>query len=171
VSAQPSLELDCDCAAHERIRIALQDASALPREARCPACGKVHALHPERLSDDIGGGGLVGCLACGHPELYRQKDFSRALGLVIVVTAAVLAPFTYYLSLAAAALADCALYLVAPERVVCYVCGARHRGFAREPRHPKFDREIAERLAYGERAVMGKPMRPGGTAGAPEPEH
>jgi len=28
-----------------------------------------------------------------------------------------------------------------------------------------------EALRYGARAVMGKPMRPGGTADAPEPEH
>ena len=34
-----------------------------------------------------------------------------------------------------------------------------------------FDREIDERLRYGERAVMGKPMRESGTANAPEPEH
>jgi hypothetical protein len=164
----PSLELDCECAQRARIQIELPAASALPEGARCPACGRPHALHPERLT---AGGGLVGCLACGHTELYRQKDFSRALGLVIVIAAAVLAPFTYYLSLAAAAAADGVIYLVAPERVVCYVCGARHRRFAREPRHPGFDRQIAERLAYGERAVMGKPLRPGGTAGAPEPEH
>jgi len=51
------------------------------------------------------------------------------------------------------------------------VCGARHRGFSPRPRHPRFDREIDERLRYGERAVMGKPMREGGTADAPEPEH
>jgi hypothetical protein len=54
---------------------------------------------------------------------------------------------------------------------VCYVCTARHRGFHEEPRHPAFDREIRERLRFGDKAVMGKPMRPGGTAGAPDPEH
>jgi hypothetical protein len=34
------------------------------------------------------------------------------------------------------------------------------------PRHPRFDREIEERLLYGKRAVMGKPMRECGTAEA-----
>jgi len=33
------------------------------------------------------------------------------------------------------------------------------------------DRTIEERLKFGENAVMGSPMREGGTAGAPEPEH
>jgi hypothetical protein len=150
-----------------RIRIEARDARALAAGA-CASCGDVHALHLERLS---AAGGLAGCLACGHPELYTQKDFPRALGIAIVVVAAVLAPFTSYLSLAAAALLDALLYRFAPDVVVCYVCRAEHRGFATDPRHPRFDREIEERLKFGERAVMGKPMRPEGTAGAPEPEH
>lgn len=115
--------------------------------------------------------GLWVCRACAHPELYSRKDFPRALGIGIVAVAAVLAPFTHYLSLVAAALLDAVLYWAIPEVVVCYVCESEHRGFARHPRHPRFDREIAERLRYGQRAVMGRPMRAGGTANAPEPEH
>lgn len=125
-------------------------------------------LHDEHLTDE---GGLLGCLACGHVELFQQRDFPRALGMAIVIGAAVLAPFTAYVSLMVAALLDLVLYQVARRMLVCYVCTARHRGFHETPRHPSFDREIAERLQFGERAVMGKPMRPGGTAGAPEPEH
>jgi len=126
------------------------------------------ALHRERLT---AGGGLEGCLACGHPELYTQRDFPRAVGIGVVVLAAVLAPFTWYLSLVAAALLDALLYRFAPTRTVCYVCGTSHRGFADEPRHPRYDLGIAERLRFGTKAVMGTPMRVGGTAGAPDPEH
>ena len=143
-------------------------AGAVPAAAACATCGARVELHPERSTRE---GGLLGCLACGHPELYTQKDFPRALGFAIVGAAAVLAPFTHYVSLFAAAGVDLALYRFAPDAVVCYVCGARHRGFPSAPRHPAFDREIEERLRYGERAVMGKPMRAGGTAGAPDPEH
>jgi hypothetical protein len=124
-------------------------------------------LHREHLT----GAGLLGCLACGHPELYTQRDFPRGVGLTVVVLAAVLAPFTWYLSLVAAALLDAVLFWSARSMLVCYVCGARHRGFAPEPRHPRYDLGIAERLRYGSKAVMGTPMRAGGTAGAPEPEH
>jgi hypothetical protein len=141
---------------------------SLPGSVACRICGDAHALHVESVGE---GGGLAGCVACVHPELYTQKDFPRAAGLGIVVAAAVLAPFTAYVSLLAAALADALLYRLAPDVVVCYVCRAQHRGFARVPAHPRFDREIEERLRYGERAVMGKPMRAGGTAGAPDPEH
>src|SRR5262245_45536698 len=116
-------------------------------------------------------GGLRGCLACGHPELYTRRAFPATLGLGIVVVAAGLAPWTSYLSLAAAGLLDFVLYLLTSAMVVCYVCGTRHRGFPEPPRHPRYDLGIAERLRHGPKAVMGKPMRPGGTAGAPDPEH
>jgi hypothetical protein len=120
------------------------------------------------------GGGLTACLACGHPELHTSRDFPRAIGIGIVVLAALLAPFTYYISLAVAGLLDALLYKISPNVVTCYVCQAAHRGFAPEPRHPAFDLTIEERLRFGERAVMGKPMREDpvrGTAGAPDPEH
>ena len=136
--------------------------------AATPADLAGRELHRECLS---GAGGLLGCLACGHPELHSARDFARGLGIAIVVLAAVLAPFTWYLSLVAAALLDLALYHRAGLVVTCYVCGAQHRGFAADPRHPRYDLSIAERLRYGSKAVMGAPMRPGGTAGAPEPEH
>lgn len=151
----------------ERVRVEAPSADAL----RGGGEGMPAEARELRLEGLAPGGGLTGCLACGHPELYRQKDFPRTLGLAIVVGAAVLAPFTWYASLGVAAALDALLYRFAPDMVVCYVCHARHRGFGPAPRHPRFDREIDERLRYGERAVMGKPMRPGGTAGAPEPDH
>lgn len=146
----------------------LDPRGAVPAATACHVCGAVAELRPEGLTAE---GGLLACLACGHPELYTQKRFPRALGLSIVALAALAAPFTAYLSLAAAAALDALLYWRAPDEVRCYVCSATHHGFHPQPRHPSFDREIQERLVHGERAVMGRPMRPGGTAGAPEPEH
>jgi hypothetical protein len=161
------VDVPCTCAAGTATLCAARP-NELPSGAFCPGCARPIALHDDHLTAE---GGLTGCLACGHPELYRTKAFPRSLGIAIVVVAAVLAPFTYYMSLVVAAAIDCAAYLAVKDVLVCYACGARHHGFPRKPKHPRFDREIAERLRYGERAVMGKPMRPGGTAGAPEPEH
>jgi hypothetical protein len=151
------------------LQASARSVSDLPTELVCSRCGATMPLLRQHIS---GAGGVVGCLGCGHPELYRQKEFPKSLGISIVVLAAAAAPFTkFYWSLFAAALIDALLYWVLPERLECYVCKTRHQGFAANPRHPRFDREIEERLKYGERAVMGRPMRPGGTANAPEPEH
>lgn len=162
MSREPRVEVDCE-SCESVVRVDPERAAA-----ECEDCGARRELAPAETAD---GGGLLGCRVCGHPELYTRKDFPRAVGFGIVGVAAVLAPFTHYLSLAGAALLDAVLYWTVPEVVVCYVCGARHRGFPKDPRHPRFDREIDERLKYGRRAVMGRPMREGGTADAPEPEH
>lgn len=157
-----------------RVRLPARDGGD-PRELAAPTAQELQALavrqHGAPGASLAPSGGLVACVACGHPELFTRKDFPRAAGLAIVAVAAVLAPATRYASLLAAAALDLALYRVAPSVVQCYVCACEHRGFPPEPRHPSFDREIDERLRYGARAVMGKPMRPGGTAGAPDPEH
>jgi hypothetical protein len=162
------IELFCSCAPTSLVRVRSEDGLAWPERVPCKACGSEHALHTECLTSE---GGLVGCLACGHPELYRAKEFPRAVGIAIVVVAALLAPFTFYLSLVLAAVIDAVLYIVVSDMTACYRCQATHHGFLATPKHPRFDREIEERLKYGEKAVMGKPMREGGTAGAPEPEH
>jgi len=165
------VDFACPCERARQVSIGGEGAGDLAPRAPCPVegCERELDLRLERLTSQ---GGLTGCLACGHPELYTRKDFPPALGIGIVVVAALLVPFVpYYLSLVAAALLDAGLYRFAPNVLVCYACGARHRRFAAEPRHPGFDRTIEERLRYGEGAVMGSPMRPGGTANAPDPEH
>jgi len=158
----------CGCTDRAACAARADSPAALPSILRCPACSTEKPLHLECVAAE---GGLRGCLVCGHLELYTRKRFPSATGIAIVIVAALYAPSTHYLSLAAAALLDFALYRALPDEMVCYVCGAGHRGFAPEPRHPGFDREIAERLRFGDRAVMGKPMRAGGTAGGPDPEH
>ena len=162
------LELPCPTTPDHFVQVTAEQPTSLEHTIQCAACKGEHPLHHTSMTPS---GGLRACVACEHPELYTQKDFPRAIGMTIVVVAAVLAPFTHYISLGVAALIDALLYWVGPDVVVCYVCHARHGGFDKTPRHPRFDREIEERLKFGERAVMGKPMRPGGTAGAPEPEH
>ena len=160
--------IPCGCAPTAIVQVRANSPRELPDEVSCRRCARRIELHKERIEAS---GGLAGCLACGHPELYRAKAFPRAVGIAIVVVAAILAPFTFYLSLLLAAVIDLVLYLLVPDVVACYVCQSGHHGFATDPLHPHFDREIEERLKFGERAVMGKPMRAGGTAGAPEPEH
>jgi hypothetical protein len=166
LSGDLRLRLGCPCGG--RLEWTQAPGEPGPGRVACGGCGEERTLEPGRRDEE---GGLWACQVCGHPELYSRKDFPAALGLGIVGVAAVAAPSTAYLSLVGATLVDGLLYLFMPEVVACYVCGAEHRGAAKEPRHPRFDREIAERLKYGRRAVMGRPMREGGTANAPDPEH
>lgn len=166
----PRLELPCGGGHTTVLAAPSANAHSLPPSARCEVCGSEVPLHLGRLDE---GGGLRGCLGCGLPELYTRKDFPPAIGIGIIVAAAVLVPFLpkWYPSLIVAAILDFVLYRLAPDVVVCYVCGTEHRGFPPSPAHPRFDRTIEERLKYGDRAVMGSSMREGGTADAPEPEH
>lgn len=162
------LRLRFGCPDAAEVEVECSSPREMPVTTACPVCRAEKRLRRERIAEN---GGLLGCLACGHPELHTRKPFPVAIGLAVVVLAAVLAPFTRYLSLLVAAAIDLLLYRWLPDVVVCYVCHAEHRGFPPEPRHPRFDREIHERLRYGERAVMGTPMRESGTADAPEPKH
>ena len=162
------LEVPCTEHAEQFNQVRAEGPGSLGDVIDCAVCKQQHPLHAASLTP---AGGLLACVACAHHELYRQKNFPRSIGIGMVVVAAVLAPFTHYISLGVAALVDALLYWLGPDVLICYVCHARHSGFNPDPRHPAFDREIEERLKFGERAVMGKPMREGGTAGAPEPEH
>src|SRR5438876_9044270 len=46
------------------------------------------------------GGTIIGrCAACGHHQLYFQKDFNRTTGIALVVLGSIFVPWTYGLSL------------------------------------------------------------------------
>jgi hypothetical protein len=119
--------------------------AGLDGPGRCPACGLETAL--ELPADVRQSRRLERCPACGNAQLYVQRDFNQKAGLAVVVVGALLAPFTYYLSLVGAAALDALLYLMLPEITVCYRCRAHFRGFARNPAHHAFDLHIAEQ--YG----------------------
>ena len=112
----------------------------------------------ERLAED---GSLLGCLACGHDEMYQARDFPRSLGIAVVVAAAVLAPFTMYLSLAVGAALDASLVFVVPKRVHCYRCGAVHHRFPRPEVWRPFDLEVADLHRFGRRAAVAQTLGQG----------
>ncbi len=121
----------------------------------CTDCGADTRLAPSEQT--LRGGPVDTCTACGHSNLYIQKDFNRALGLTIVVIGVLVSlaffarnePFLAMLALVGMAVIDGAVYLMVPEVTVCYVCHAIYRGFGRHPDHSGFDLELLER--YGGR--------------------
>ncbi len=108
--------------------------------APCAQCGAAQELS-KRYQEN---GAVLRCPACDLKVLYRQKDFRQALGCVVVLVASILAPFTFYLSLVAAALIDAVLYWLARDVVICYgfQCRAHIRGLPPGPGVLPFDLSI-----------------------------
>lgn len=123
-------------------RVALGQAS----DWQCPGCD--HRLHVGVPSPAV-----PACLICGNGELYKKKNFPHWLGMTILVGACLASVFTYgwyekwwtWAILVGSALIDGLLYVSVGDVLVCYRCGAHHRGFEAAPRHRPHELIVAER--------------------------
>jgi hypothetical protein len=89
------------------------------------------------------------CAACGHAELYFQKDFNRKTGIALVVVGSIFVPWTYGLSLLGVTILDYIVWRIVKDVIVCYECQAVHRGYPPNPRLKPFDLVIHDRHVYG----------------------
>ncbi|HET8772544.1 MAG TPA: hypothetical protein VFP80_02085 [Thermoanaerobaculia bacterium] len=89
------------------------------------------------------------CAACGHDQLYFQKDFNRTTGVALVVVGAVFVPWTYGISLLAVTILDYIVWRVVKDVIVCYRCQAVHRGYPPNPAIKPFDLVLHDRHVYG----------------------
>jgi hypothetical protein len=97
--------------------------------------------------------GLHTCAVCGNAELYRKKHFPHWLGMLLLVVACLAFLVTNYLYqqwlawaiLLGSALVDGVLYLAVRDVLVCYRCGAEHRGFVAKPARGPYELSIGER--------------------------
>jgi len=113
-------------------------------ERPCESCGEASSV----TAPDAGT--LIGhCAACGHDQLYFQKDFNRTTGVTLVAIGAILAPFTYFISLAAVTVLDYVIWRMVKNVIVCYECQAVHRGYPQNPAIKPFDLVIHDRHVYG----------------------
>src|SRR5688572_9635446 len=109
----------------------------------CPECGATIEIASSALAD----GCLERCLTCRSRDVYIRKDFPQRLGVLIVVlgfaascvTWAYSRPILTYAILLATALVDLALYLLMPNSIMCYHCGAQYRGLPHSDRYEGFD--------------------------------
>ena len=113
---------------------------------RCPNCEHVaHLTNPDPQ--------VPVCAVCGNHELYKKKDFPHTLGMAVLVGAFLASTITYYLYnnvltwgiLLGSAAFDGILYLLVKDVIVCYRCGAEHRGVPTGPEHRPFELTIHER--------------------------
>lgn len=92
---------------------------------------------------------ITKCAACGHSELYFQKDFNRMTGIALVVAGAVFVPWTYW-PLIGVTILDYVIWRFVKNVIVCYDCQAVHRGYPENPAIRPFDLVIHDRHVYGE---------------------
>ena len=117
-----------------------RDGAARPCE-HCGAPSDVVAPPADTL--------ITQCAACGHEELYVQKDFNRATGIALVAAGAVFVPWTYW-PLIIVTILDYVIWRVVKNVIVCYECQAVHRGYPENPAIKPFDLVIHDRHVYGE---------------------
>jgi hypothetical protein len=112
----------------------------------CPNCGDVVNMPVDAVfwtgpggeptAAGTGTARLRRCMVCPGTELFSRKDFPQRLGVGIVVAGLAASCVTWawrllvptFAILFGTALVDVVLYLVMPECLTCYRCGARYRG-------------------------------------------
>ncbi len=122
---------------------------------RCASCGWERSI----ATEDVADGRPKRCLCCGCEDLWRQKDFPQRLGLLMVgmgilfstIAWARMEPVIAIAILMGFALIDMVLFVVMPDVLVCYRCGARHRHAQPPEEHPRFNLELHER--YRQEAI------------------
>lgn len=117
------------------------DTAQLP----CPSCGAAREVARNGWTETA----VEVCPLCSCRHLYRQRDFNRGLGCLLVVVGAALVPWTFGLSLPAFGLVDLWLYRHLKEAVVCYRCDTVYRDAVPEPRQRDFDLLRHDVLKYG----------------------
>ena len=127
--------------------LCLQCDARLAREAGEPAraCENCGAANEAVAPRDF----IERCAACGHGELYFQKDFNRKTGIALVVLGSIFVPWTYGLSLLGATILDYVVWRLVKDVIVCYRCQAVHRGYPPNPALKPFDLVIHDRHVYG----------------------
>jgi DNA-directed RNA polymerase subunit RPC12/RpoP len=121
------------------------DAGALA----CAHCGEQVIVPPGAIDAD----GLHRCLVCPSKDLFLRKDFPQRLGVGIVTLglAASCVAWGYheliltFAILFLTALVDVVLYLLVPNALMCYRCGAQYRGVPGLETHSLFNLETHER--------------------------
>ena len=129
------------CTVCER-RLARESGEPARPCEHCGAATPVVAPPPETLIDR--------CAACGHDQLYFQKDFNRRTGIALVVAGSIFVPWTYGLSLLGVTILDYIVWRMVKDVVVCYRCQAVHRGYPPNPAIAPFDLATHDRHVYGQ---------------------
>jgi len=114
-------------------------------------------LNWETAQDDAGH--LRRCVACGCPDLFREKAFPQVTVFVVVLAfaGAVLGALGYattppmLIAMGVVLAVDIAILLFSRRRLVCYRCRTSYHGLPMARYHRSWDRETADRYPAPER--------------------
>jgi len=118
-------------------------------KAECRRCHHKMELDLSESKSYSGGGAIDQCINCGCKEFYQQKDFSRIIGIGLIVLGCILAPYTYYISLFVLSLFDFLLYRRLKLVTVCYGCEGVYRGQPLSNQHGGFSLLIRDQYRFG----------------------
>lgn len=121
----------------------------LAREAGEGARSCEHCSTPNTVTAPAADARIERCAACGHDQLYFQKDFNRKTGIALVVLGSIFVPWTYGLSLLGVTILDYAVWRMVKDVIVCYRCQAVHRAYPIRPSIRPFDLVVHDRHVYG----------------------
>ena len=135
-------------------------------ELPCPSCGVVRPVSAQKWTDGSEGadGTIEVCPLSGCRHLYRQRDFNRALGCLLVAVGAALVPWTLGLSLPVFGLVDLWLWRRLRDAPVCYRCDTVYRDARPGPRQGDFDLLKHDVLKYGKNWADQSNQEGGGKA-------
>lgn len=88
-------------------------------------------------------GGLTGCLHCGQSPLYTKTVMRWGLVALMALPGAIVAIWSVTIGVLLMMLAGLIGGLLSRRELVCYACGAQHRGFRMHPKHGPFDANLA----------------------------
>lgn len=129
----------------------------------CPGCAAVLPVPADAVAWVGADGGpatagsgrvrLRRCLVCPGVELFARKDFPQRLGVAIVIAGFAASCVTWawqlllptFAILFGTAVVDVLLYLLMPDCLTCYRCGARYRGDGVADAVEGFDLETHEK--------------------------
>ena len=118
-------------------------------ELHCSNCAATIAIPAGVYEGDQ----LERCLVCPSRDLFVRKDFPQRLGVGLVALGIVGSSIAWAYSqllwtfgiLFATALVDVVLYLIVPNALMCYRCGAQYRGLSGLENHGAFNLETHEK--------------------------
>jgi len=154
------------------------DPALRPTRVGIVGTGREVFLDWDTALDDAGH--LRRCVACGGPEVFREKAFPQVTGFVVALafagaTVAALGFANEPAVLGAMALVlvlDIAILVLSKQRLVCYRCRTNYRGLPIARYHRRWDRATADRYPPQLRpagATPAAPKRPARLRPAPRP--